>query len=327
MRRRARALRRATRIAAVAALLLACAPPLAAAGGEDRSETAVAAAAPEFHLGAVPRTARVGRRTRFALTAFYLVGAQRVPVGGATIKFAGRTLTTDARGIARTVVTFAHARSAQAIATTPAGVTGSIWVEVLRRFPQFGGGEPGERPCYSGRVLVKNLADRRVGLVDPHPIPISLTALWFHRRPPRLSFHTPRIPGIEHHVFAMQVRLVAIQLEPDFDIHLVVAEPGHPRRTMITEFPSPICSTVVTSPYRRPMTSARAALRRACGPARRRQRRIVGSATIVGVGFWDTRHGQFGIARNGVELHPVLGLSSGYCRSARPVRHRPRRRR
>jgi hypothetical protein len=43
----------------------------------------------------------------------------------------------------------------------------------------------------------------------------------------------------------------------------------------------------------------------------------VGSAFVTGVGFWDSHHGQFGIARNGVELHPPLDFQSTGCRRAR----------
>ena len=54
--------------------------------------------------------------------------------------------------------------------------------------------------------------------------------------------------GIERHVYRLRVRLVRMQMQPDLDIHLVVAEPGRPHRTMITEFPSGRCATVAISP-------------------------------------------------------------------------------
>jgi hypothetical protein len=37
--------------------------------------------------------------------------------------------------------------------------------------------------------------------------------------------------------------------------------------------------------------------------------------TITGVGFWDAKHGQTGVAPNGIELHPVLGFA-GDCHKA-----------
>lgn len=32
---------------------------------------------------------------------------------------------------------------------------------------------------------------------------------------------------------------------------------------------------------------------------------------VTGVGFYDKIHGQSGVARNGIELHPVLALTPG----------------
>jgi hypothetical protein len=39
---------------------------------------------------------------------------------------------------------------------------------------------------------------------------------------------------------------------------------------------------------------------------------LKGAIVIMGVGFWDEKHGQTGIAPNGVELHPVLSFK-GIC--------------
>jgi hypothetical protein len=33
----------------------------------------------------------------------------------------------------------------------------------------------------------------------------------------------------------------------------------------------------------------------------------------VGVGFFDSVHGQPGVAPNGIELHPVLGFNADSC--------------
>lgn len=42
---------------------------------------------------------------------------------------------------------------------------------------------------------------------------------------------------------------------------------------------------------------------------------IGGKATIVGVGFWDVKHGtaQRGRAPQDIELHPVLEFTRGVC--------------
>jgi hypothetical protein len=43
--------------------------------------------------------------------------------------------------------------------------------------------------------------------------------------------------------------------------------------------------------------------------------KLKGNVTIVGIGFWDEKHGQTGVAPNGIELHPVLRFS-GTCTKA-----------
>jgi len=44
-------------------------------------------------------------------------------------------------------------------------------------------------------------------------------------------------------------------------------------------------------------------------------RKLVGTATITAAGFFDKSFGQSGGADNGIELHPVVSLSSTNCRT------------
>jgi hypothetical protein len=37
--------------------------------------------------------------------------------------------------------------------------------------------------------------------------------------------------------------------------------------------------------------------------------RLCSEARIVGVAFWDFFHHQTGVARNAIELHPILGFA------------------
>lgn len=39
---------------------------------------------------------------------------------------------------------------------------------------------------------------------------------------------------------------------------------------------------------------------------------LKGIVTMTGVGFWDIKHGQTGVAPNAIELHPVLSIK-GTC--------------
>jgi hypothetical protein len=54
----------------------------------------------------------------------------------------------------------------------------------------------------------------------------------------------------------------------------------------------------------------------ACGgtPPRSTFAEYTGTATITGVGFFDKKHGQRGVADNGIELHPLLAFKSTNCR-------------
>jgi hypothetical protein len=66
------------------------------------------------------------------------------------------------------------------------------------------------------------------------------------------------------------------------------------------------------------MSAAKAALLKACGTVHQpttSMRKLTGTATITGVGFYDKSHGQGGGADNGIELHPVTGFASANCRT------------
>ncbi len=63
---------------------------------------------------------------------------------------------------------------------------------------------------------------------------------------------------------------------------------------MIAEAPAPYCDRRATRKYRRLMARARRAAR-TCAKAR-----------VEGVAFFDTDHGQDGVAPNAIKLHPIL---------------------
>jgi hypothetical protein len=61
------------------------------------------------------------------------------------------------------------------------------------------------------------------------------------------------------------------------------------------------------------MSRARAAFVAACGAPTTSFRRLSGTATITGVGFFDQIHGQEGAAPNGIEFHPVVAFTASSC--------------
>ena len=83
---------------------------------------------------------------------------------------------------------------------------------------------------------------------------------------------------------------------------------------MIAEIPAPSCASGAPAWAKAAWTQARATLA-TCG--------TVGTswtdypagalATLTGVGFKDKKHGQTGVAPNGVELHPVSSITALRC--------------
>ena len=78
---------------------------------------------------------------------------------------------------------------------------------------------------------------------------------------------------------------------------------------MITEIPDPAC-VGAGSPFKSSVQNARAAFDAMLTPTPTFQK-VNQPVHASGVGFWDTVHGQNGVAPNGIELHPVLGISFG----------------
>jgi hypothetical protein len=172
---------------------------------------------------------------------------------------------------------------------------------------------PTQRPrrrtltCGRERWTVKTLSDQRASRIDFAPRRTTVEDLLL-REPPDVGRHSARLPG-EFSTYTVRARLRSFKLEDDSDIHLVIADPRAATKTMIVEFPLNGCVTSAGPRSRRRMAAARAALVRACGqPADDRFRLLTGTATITGVAFFDLLHGQRGVAPNGIELHPVLGL-------------------
>jgi hypothetical protein len=125
--------------------------------------------------------------------------------------------------------------------------------------------------------------------------------------------------GVESTVYEIKARLVEAKLEEDDDIHLVVKGLPTSSGTMIVEFPTVACARQAKAKAKGLIRQARKALVSACGmPASSSFTKLSGTATLRGAGFFDFRHGQRGVAPNGIELHPVLAFTSGNCQAVSP---------
>lgn len=117
--------------------------------------------------------------------------------------------------------------------------------------------------------------------------------------------------GVELKVVRVVAYLRKVKLEPDGDVHIVIsgAADSPDGQTMVVEFPNPDCAK--NSPFRDRMSAARQALVGVLGAVYGRNFRTLSTPArveLVGIIFFDKRHGATGAAPNGVELHPVVGL-------------------
>ena len=147
-----------------------------------------------------------------------------------------------------------------------------------------GSGEPAEGGARCGveRWPVKTLSDRRARQVNFHPRRTNVDAL--RSKPtPGVGFSTPRITGVETTTYKLRAQLIEYAREDDHDIHLVIAAPSNPEKTMIVEFPDPSCPGARKSRNRKAMGRARQAVISACGAPSTSFHDLNGTATIRGV--------------------------------------------
>jgi hypothetical protein len=117
-----------------------------------------------------------------------------------------------------------------------------------------------------------------------------------------------RVAPAEKTIYALKdVKLIFARLEDDSDYHLVVSDGT---RTMITEIPYP-GSCTNGSKWQCEISRARAQIdgRLSLTLDQGHVENIV--VSVIGVGFWDPEHGQYGVAANDIELHPVLAFCFG----------------
>jgi hypothetical protein len=150
--------------------------------------------------------------------------------------------------------------------------------------------------CGVQRWPVKIWADDDAAKVDTVPVPITVAELARLPRPETGFPQRSRVPGVEFRTFVLRARFVAaLPQDDDSDIHLVV-DLDVAEAMIVTEIPHPGCALQRASPRVFRGSALRTVPRDAI-------------IEIVGLGFFDTLHGQRGMAPNGLEIHPVLRLS------------------
>ncbi len=148
------------------------------------------------------------------------------------------------------------------------------------------------------------------------------------------SFYQNRRAGpAETTVWRLKATVTEARIEQDGDYHLVLE--GASGKTMIGEIPNPDPAYVKNAVWRADIKVARDAMNKKLGgplapvdfdaaemgpPTKERfenapmadetaaMTKVAASATIVGVGFFDSSHGQTGVAPSAIELHPIFRI-------------------
>jgi hypothetical protein len=160
---------------------------------------------------------------------------------------------------------------------------------------------PNAATCGLERVAVKD------GL-DPSAAQINLAAVQDTTIAALVALVPPvhpgaRVPPVETTVYRVSATLVGFKLEDDSDYHAVISDGT---QTMIVEFPSPTC--VTAGPLHDGIALARSQLDARFHVTHTFQH-VSMPVAVTGVGFFDFKHGQTGVAPNAIELHPVLSIS------------------
>ena len=165
--------------------------------------------------------------------------------------------------------------------------------------------------CGTERWPVKTLTDQDAGQVNFSPVEKTVVELTSIQAPAR-GAQNSRLDDTEKQTYKVRAKLVGFKLETDRDFHIVIADLQDPNTTMVVEIPDPVCSGVCSSPKLEEIKSAREKFPAPFPNAPPHQEfAVVQSAVeveVTGVGFFDFAHNQTGLARNCVELHPVLDV-------------------
>lgn len=163
----------------------------------------------------------------------------------------------------------------------------------------------GASGCGVERWAVKTLTDPGANQVNLTPRQTTIAALAAIAPPVN---PTDRVAPTETTTFTLKGTMTFVKQEADSDLHIVVADSAG--RTMIVESTAPSCAR--GSLVLKQMEQVRLALiAHVPGLAYNSTRAIRVSlpVTVTGVGFWDRLHHQTGVAKTGVELHPLTGIS------------------
>jgi hypothetical protein len=168
--------------------------------------------------------------------------------------------------------------------------------------------------CNSERWSVKTGTDQDVSQVNLNQKTSTTIQNLTSQATPKTIPANKRINATEKTVWVINATLVKFIHAYDSDYHMVIKDSAG--RTMIAEIPDPNC-VPIGSPFASGIAHARQQFDAKFTPSDEFQTVSV-PVTVTGVGFFDYKEGQEGIAPNGIELHPILDIVIGGTFSLSP---------
>jgi hypothetical protein len=162
--------------------------------------------------------------------------------------------------------------------------------------------------CGVLRWPVKTMGDADAGAVVRTPKASTIATMRAFPAP-KVRPQNGRANAIEETEFGVSGNVIKWGLEPDSDLHLVLAEPNDPTQTIVLEVPDTTCVAAATKDVRDSIGIVRQEVVRALGPPPIGITALSAPVpvTVTGVGFFDFGHST-GHPPNAFELHPLLSI-------------------
>jgi hypothetical protein len=162
-----------------------------------------------------------------------------------------------------------------------------------------------EQGCGVDRRAVKVLNDTDASKITFFARRAEIADMVKFKCPEKVSRTLPRF-GNEFYVYQFNCIIKEYRKEDDGDYHLVLQDAGDSAKTMVGEILNPNCDDLKNNPHLQEYITVRAEFEKCILPKNKVKE---GYYKLKGVCFFDRVHGQLGVAKNGVELHPILSFT------------------
>jgi hypothetical protein len=178
--------------------------------------------------------------------------------------------------------------------------------------------------CGLERWAVKTLADPDGVAISQHaPVAATIGELTNRQAPTRAQLQAAentRFPE-EKLTYQVTAQILGYKAEADEDFHIVLVDPRNTKVTMVAEIPSGKCApkAILGGQLQTLFDALQANFANQFGKPTAKFKKLAKPVCVKarGVGFFDFLHGQTGVAKNGFELHPLLGWDVVSCSGTR----------